>query len=118
MRRVVLESPYNGDVEANTTYARACVRDCLKRGEAPIASHLLFTQPGILKDEVPEERRLGMEAGFAWTLFAEAVVVDFRMCMKELWRSFVDDDLEHVDDGFLMRRVQLLRARRRWTGGR
>lgn len=46
MRRVIVESPYAGEVEANVTYARACVRDCVLRGEAPIASHLLFTQPG------------------------------------------------------------------------
>jgi hypothetical protein len=38
----------------------------LLRGESPIASHLLYTQPGILKDDVPEERPLGIEAGLAW----------------------------------------------------
>jgi hypothetical protein len=75
MRRVVLESPFAGDVEANIAYARACIRDCLLRGDAPIASHLLFTQPGILRDGVIEERSLGMRAGFAWTRQAEAVVV-------------------------------------------
>lgn len=75
MRRVWIESPYAGDIAANVEYARACVRDCLKRGEAPIASHLLFTQPGILRDEIPDERRLGMEAGFAWNAHAEACVV-------------------------------------------
>lgn len=75
MRRVILESPYAGEVELNVSYARACVRDCLLRGEAPIASHLLFTQPGILRDEVPEERALGIEAGLAWGVEAEATVV-------------------------------------------
>lgn len=43
-----------------------CMRDCLERGEARIASHLRYAQPGILRDGVPEERRLGIEAGFAW----------------------------------------------------
>lgn len=52
MKRVILESPYAGDVERNLTYARECVRDSLSRGEAPIASHLLYTQEGILKDEI------------------------------------------------------------------
>lgn len=75
MRRVILESPYAGDIERNVAYARACVRDCLKRGEAPIASHLLFTQPGILADEVPEERALGLRAGWAWYGVADACVV-------------------------------------------
>ena len=41
-------------------YARACVADCLRRGEAPIASHLLYTQPGVLDDDVPEERAQGI----------------------------------------------------------
>jgi hypothetical protein len=46
MRRVIIESPYSGDVETNVAYARAALRDCLSRGEAPLASHLLYTQPG------------------------------------------------------------------------
>lgn len=75
MRRVILESPYAGDIEANVAYARACVRDCVLRGEAPIASHLLFTQPGILDDDRPEERQLGIDAGLAWRTVAEATVV-------------------------------------------
>jgi hypothetical protein len=66
VRRVIVESPFAGDIEANVIYARAAVRDCVLRGEAPIASHLLFTQPGILDDNVPEERALGIEAGLAW----------------------------------------------------
>lgn len=75
MRLVVVESPYAGDVEANVEYARECVRDCVMRGEAPIASHLLFTQPGILRDDVVEERARGIAAGHAWIFRADAVVV-------------------------------------------
>ena len=75
MRLVVLESPYAGDVYANVEYARACIRDCLGRGGAPIASHLLFTQPGVLRDDVPGERALGIAAGHAWIARADAVVV-------------------------------------------
>lgn len=75
MIRVILESPYAGDIKRNIAYARCAVRDCVKRGEAPIVSHLLFTQPGILKDEVPEERALGIEAGLIWGTAAEKTVV-------------------------------------------
>ena len=75
MRRVIIESPFRGDVEGNVAYARACVRDCLKRGEAPLASHLLFTQPGTLNDDIPAERELGINAGLAWQTAADAVVV-------------------------------------------
>jgi hypothetical protein len=76
VRRVILESPYAGDVEGNVAYARAALRDCLERGEAPIASHLLYTQPGVLRDDVPEEREWGIAAGLAWsdTFVCEAAV--------------------------------------------
>lgn len=66
MKLVIVESPYAGDVEANITYARRCVRDALLRGEAPIASHLLYAQPGILNDDNWSERQWGIEAGLAW----------------------------------------------------
>lgn len=75
MRLVIIESPYAGDVEANVEYARRCVRDSLSRGEAPIASHLLYTQPGILDDDLPDERQWGIDAGLAWRRVAEASVV-------------------------------------------
>jgi hypothetical protein len=75
MRRVVLESPYAGDLSHNTAYARGCVRDSLRRGEAPLASHLLYTQPGILDDTIPNERAHGINAGHAWLHLADAVVV-------------------------------------------
>lgn len=72
---VLIESPFAGDVEANQEYARACMRDCLLRGEAPYASHLLYTQAGVLDDTIPDERSLGMRAGIAWGLKAEKTVV-------------------------------------------
>lgn len=75
LKRVILESPYAGDVEGNLEYARAAMRDCLRRGEAPIASHLLYTQPGILRDDVPEERARGIAAGLLWGEQADATVV-------------------------------------------
>ncbi len=79
MRLVILESPYAGatlaEIGENVAYARACVRDSLLRGEAPIASHLLYTQPDVLRDDVPEERQLGIDAGLAWKQVAQASVV-------------------------------------------
>ena len=75
LRRVILESPYAGDLETNLAYARAALRDCLNRGEAALASHLLYTQEGVLDDTQPLERAIGMQAGFAWSEFAEASVV-------------------------------------------
>ena len=66
IRLVILESPYQGDVDANCEYGRACVRDSILRGEAPLASHLLYTQAGILDDNDAVERRIGIDAGLAW----------------------------------------------------
>ena len=72
---VILESPYAGEVETNERYARACMRDCLYRGEAPFASHLLYTQEKVLDDLVQEERDMGIHAGFAWRTVAKKTVV-------------------------------------------
>jgi len=71
MTPVILETPYAArSVERPTAlhlrYLRACMRDCLLRGEAPFASHHLYTAPGVLRDEMPEEREHGIQAGFAW----------------------------------------------------
>jgi len=75
MPLVIIESPFAGDIENNIKYARACMADSLKRGEAPLASHLLYTQKGILRDGVPEERIWGIEAGLAWGKKAEKTIV-------------------------------------------
>lgn len=79
MRLVILESPFAGktaeEINGNIEYARRCVRDSLMRGEAPIASHLLYTPPGVLDDSIPVERMRGIAAGLAWRKVAEASVV-------------------------------------------
>lgn len=74
MKLVVIESPYAGDIQRNLRYVRACMRDSLGKGEAPFASHALYTQPGVLDDAAPEERRLGIVAGYEWGEVADAVV--------------------------------------------
>lgn len=77
MRRVILESPFGAktpeEIAANVAYARLCMLDALRRGESPLASHLLW--PGILDDADPAERALGIEAGLAWDPVAAATVV-------------------------------------------
>lgn len=79
MRRVILESPFAAPTaqgrKDNITYLRRCLHDCLMRGEAPFASHAIYTQHGVLDDTVPEERALGIEAGLVWGAQAEATVV-------------------------------------------
>lgn len=78
-RRVIIESPFGAPTpegqEENLRYLRACMRDCLDRGEAPFASHGLYTQPGVLNDWDPQEREKGILAGFEWRLVAQATIV-------------------------------------------
>jgi len=72
--RIIIESPVftRGDgtrctpaeVEVNMRYLKRATLDSLRRGEAPFASCLIY--PQVLDDALPEERKLGMEAGFAW----------------------------------------------------
>ena len=68
--RVIIESPFSASDEAGLTrnlrYLRACMRDCFRRGEAPYASHALYTQEGVLDDEDPDERLMGIQGGFLW----------------------------------------------------
>lgn len=82
---VIVESPFSAykedgswdavQVKQHIAYARRALSDCLERGESPYASHLLYTQPGVLDDSVPEERKLGVSAGHAWIEAAERTVV-------------------------------------------
>ncbi len=75
MQLVLIESPFAGDVDTNIDFAKACMRDSLGRGEAPFAMHLLYTQEGILDDDIPEERSRGIEAGLTWGKHAGKTVV-------------------------------------------
>lgn len=60
-RCVYIASPYAGDVAGNTKFAIECCRHAIKRGQTPIAPHLLY--PQMLDDEVPEERTLALMLG-------------------------------------------------------
>ncbi len=99
MRLVIIESPYAGDIERNVDYARACMRHALSLGEAPIASHLLYTQPGVLRDDVPEERAQGIAAGLAWRKVAEAAVfytdLGWSTGMKAAWDVYDREGLPY-----------------------
>lgn len=76
---VLIESPLAAPtIEGwvrNKKFARACMRDCLGKGEAPYASHLLYAQEGLLNDDIAEERALGIHAGLVWGKNANKTVV-------------------------------------------
>jgi hypothetical protein len=73
--RIIVESPFSGNVERNTAYLRKCLNDSLLRGEAPYASHGLYTQEGVLNDLISEERNMGLRAGWAWIEVADTTAV-------------------------------------------
>ena len=75
MKLAIIESPFAGDIEGNIQYARKAVKHALSLGYSPIASHLLFTQEGILDDAIPEERKKGIEAGLSWYKVADICLV-------------------------------------------
>lgn len=75
--QVQFESPFGAatsdEVLRNVAYAYIGMRDSLLRGEAPFASHLLYTQ--MLDDQDSLERQIGIEAGLEIGKFAVRTVV-------------------------------------------
>jgi len=78
-KRVLIESPFASsdpsEVETNIRYVRAIMGACLRNGEAPFASHALYTLPGVLDDKNPAERKMGIEAGLEWGEAADKTIV-------------------------------------------
>lgn len=97
-KRVTVESPYAGDVERNVAYLKRCLLDSVSRGEAPLASHLLYTQ--FLDDLVPDERAAGIDCGLTWAVQAEAMAfyLDYgtSVGMEKAWNFAIDHGI-HVD---------------------
>lgn len=102
---VIVESPYAGDVEGNLRYLRECMRDCILRGESPYASHGLLTQEGVLRDGVPEERALGISAGFAWRSRADLVVFYADLGISK-GMQLAMDELDSAGASYEVRRIR------------
>lgn len=97
-RRVMLETPFAGaspdQIEIHRNFARECIRQCLGLGEAAFASHLLYAQYGVLDDNKPEERELGMEAGFSWRDSVHATVVYTDLGISQGMQKGIIDSIE------------------------
>jgi hypothetical protein len=92
MKRVIVESPYAGDIAMNEMYCEYCLHDCLVNyNESPYASHLLYTRDHVLRDHVPEERKLGIQAGFFWREVSELTVFYVDLGMTKGMRQGIDD---------------------------
>ena len=94
MRLVIIESPYAGEIKKNVAYANAAIRDCIKRGETPYASHIMLT--GALRDSNAQERKTGIEAGYEWARVADAVVVYKDLGVSDGMREAI---AHHRDNG-------------------
>ena len=74
-RLVIIESPYRARTkrlaQRNVSYALAAMRDSINRGEAPFLSHMMYT--GVLDDNNPIDRQLGIDLGYSWWPFVEAI---------------------------------------------
>ena len=58
---IYIASPYAGDIEANTAFAKKACRYAIRQGYTPIAVHLLY--PQMLDDSDPAERETGLRLG-------------------------------------------------------
>lgn len=73
-QRVIIESPFAGDITHNMMYLSLCLRDSiLNHNETPYASHGLLTM--ALDDDNVLERDVGIKCGYEWQAVAEYVVV-------------------------------------------
>lgn len=107
MKTVCVESPYSAEsfekgLELDE-YARACMVYALGEGTAPFLSHLLYTQ--VLDDRIPEERALGLEAGFQmgdrcderWFFVDHGISAGMRMAVDRALRIGQRVEFLHVN---------------------
>lgn len=94
---VMIESPYSGDVEANEDYARTALWDSLERGEAPIATHLLWTQ--VWDDTCEKTRSTALSRCRTLRNRVDNVVfyvdLGFSDGMKRALAECIEDDLSY-----------------------
>lgn len=74
-RRVYVASPYAGDTVKNTEAAIGYCRRVIDEGYMPIASHILYAASGMLRDDDPTERDLGLMFGLALLKLCDEVWV-------------------------------------------
>lgn len=63
MKLIYVASPYAGDIEKNTEFAKEACRHVMNEGHAFFAPHLLY--PAILDEQQPEQRQRGLDMGLA-----------------------------------------------------
>lgn len=73
---ILVESPYSGDIQRNSEYARRAMLHVIEQGHTPIVPHLLY--PQVLDDSDPEQRETALQ-----------MCAELRRVAHEVW-FFVD----------------------------
>lgn len=81
MKKVYICSPYRGDTNMHTIYARKLVTRVLRDGEAPICPHLYL--PQVLDDSNPAERAQALSVGLELLKACDKVLVGNRYGISE-----------------------------------
>ena len=63
MKTIYVASPYAGDTQKNTEFAKSACRFVMNEGHAFFCPHLLY--PSFLDEHNSEERQLGLDMGIA-----------------------------------------------------
>lgn len=58
---IYIASPYAGEVEQNTAFAKLACQYAISQGQTPVAVHLLY--PQMLDDSDPAQREVGLRLG-------------------------------------------------------
>lgn len=81
---VIIESPFRADhvrkIEHNVAFGLRVCKLAISEGLAPFGSHLFF--PGLLDDNDPDERRIGIECGWSIGVHADQVWFCLRLGEK------------------------------------
>lgn len=71
-KRVLIISPFAGNIERNKKYLERCIQFVIDSGNAPFAPHYIY--PNFLDDTDSFERQKGMAFGRAWAFTAEHAI--------------------------------------------
>ena len=99
MKLVYICSPYAGDIESNTRFAKAACRYAAEHGFSPVAVHLLY--PQILDDSIPAQREIGILMG----LRVLASCDELRICGSRISHGMSCEIAEAKRLGIPIRRI-------------
>ena len=83
---VFISSPYAGDVEANTAFAKAACLFAVKQGVVPVAVHLMY--PQILDDRIPTEREKGLDMGLRVLEACDEIWIFGERISEGMWQEW------------------------------